>query len=167
MAIAAEELTPAAATAVSEAAAGRGKRLSKEVAGELRKRAARKPKAAESPTPSTPSEPGIGSAIASAPGKAAGFVKGPRSLSQSVSSSSGRLGLATRLILAFGAFLLALELASFLSGRYFSYSLTKGGQKLQGAAQSLDLYPGQSQKLALQKTLPASSSKVPPGVIQL
>jgi hypothetical protein len=65
--------------------------------------------------------------------------------------------LAFRIVLAFGAFILALELASYLSGRYFSYSLGKGGQKLQAAAQHIDLYPGQTQKLALQKTLPAAN----------
>jgi hypothetical protein len=150
MAIAAEELSPAAESAVSAAAAGHGKRLAPEVARELRRRA-EKPKAAPNASRSSASSgvslPGPGGAV-----RAAGRV------AKSASTPGGRSDLAFRIVLALGAFIVALELASYLSGRYFSYSLGKGGQKLAGAAQQLDLYPGQSQKLALQKTLPATSA---------
>jgi hypothetical protein len=145
MAIAAEELSPAAEGAVTAAAAGHGRRLTPEVTRELRRRA-EKPKAA--PKVSRTSESGGGSLPS--PRRA---VRAAGRVAQSASTPSGRGNLAFRVVLAFGAFILALELASYLSGRYFSYSLGKGGQKLQGAAKHLDLYPGQSAKLALQKTL--------------
>lgn len=48
-----------------------------------------------------------------------------------------------RLIVAFAAFIIALELASYISGRYFNWNLGQGAQKLQGAAQYVGLYPGQ------------------------
>lgn len=147
MAIAAEALSPEAESAVTAAAAGRGKRLTPEVTSELRRRASRTAKAAAKPAQSSDG----GSVSLPSPG---GAVRAASRVASSVSSPSRRGDLAFRLILAFGAFIVALEVASYLSGRYFSYSLGKGGQKLQGAAQHLDLYPGQSAKLALQKTLP-------------
>jgi hypothetical protein len=147
MAIAAEALSPEAESAVSAAAAGHGKRLAPEVASELRRRASRKAKAAAKPAESSD---GGGVSLPS-PG---GAVRAAGQAASSVATPSGRSNVAFRVILAFGAFLFALELASYLSGRYFSYSLGAGGQKLAGAAQHLDLYPGQSSKLALQKTLP-------------
>jgi hypothetical protein len=72
-------------------------------------------------------------------------------------------GLATRIIIAFGAFLIALEIASYLSGHYFSYDLKQGVQKLGQTGTYLGLYPGQQAHLAtLQNTAAAGPSGSPP-----
>ncbi|SRR6266550_3424657 len=141
---ASEGLSSEAKGAVSQAAAGHGRRLSPEVARELRRRASRKPKAAAQPSDSSD---GGGVSLPNP----SGAVRAAGRAASSVSTPSRRGDIFFRVVLAFGAFILALELASYLSGRYFSYSLGAGGQKLQGAAAHLDLYPGQTAKLAGQK----------------
>jgi len=152
----AEGMSPEARSAVSQAAAGRGKRLTPEVAGELRRRASRKTKAAPS---ASKSSDGGGISLPS-PG---GAVKTASRAAGAVSSPGGRSNIAFRVVLAFGAFILALELASYLSGRYFTYSLGKGGQHAKKAAQAIELYPGQSAALRLRAELPSSDPI--PGVV--
>ena len=66
-------------------------------------------------------------------------------------------------IFAFGAGLVALELASYVSGRYFTWNLKSGAQKLHTAAKTVELYPGQAAKLApvLSPSPPAVTAAVP------
>jgi hypothetical protein len=150
MAIAAEALSPEAATAVTAAAAGHGSRLTPEVTHELRKAAARKTTKATTPKPATGASSPESAVHPVARAASALNTQGAKVI------SGGKGGTAARIIFAFGAGLLALELASYVSGRYFTWNLKAGTQKLQAASTNVGLYPGQAQKLALQKTLPAS-----------
>lgn len=116
MAIAAEALSPEAEEAVSAAAAGHGKRLTPEVAKELRRRASRKPKAARS---SSNSSAGGGVSLPSP----AGAVRAVGA----ASSPGGRSNILAKLILAVVLGIGALEVASSVSGQYFDWSF--GGQQ--------------------------------------
>lgn len=103
---------------------------------------------------------------ASATGKAAKSaggttVRAARSAGGSAASiklpsmGGGMLG---RVVFAFGAGLLALELASYLSGRYFNWNIKTGASKVNQAAQVLELYPGQAAKLAALSSPPAKTA---------
>lgn len=81
-----------------------------------------------------------------------------------MSTPGGRHSVVLRVGFAFIAFVLALELASYLSGRYFSYSLGAGGKKLQGAAQSLGMTPSSAQKAQLRAVLPKAAGGTMPGL---
>ena len=157
MAVAAEALSPEASEAVSAAAAGRGRRLSPEVSQELTRRASRKAKAAAKAAPASTSS---GARAGGGPGVArlaGGAVKTTTKAAEStLKGATGAPTPVIRIILAFGAFLLALEVASYLSGRYFTWNIGQGAQRIQGASQHIDLYPGQTAKLQAQKvtTLP-------------
>jgi hypothetical protein len=149
MAIAAEALSPEAAAAVSAAAAGHGSHLTPEVTHELRKTAARKATKAATPKPSV----GASSPASAVQPVARAAAAVPRAASAindqgAAAISGGHGGTAARIIFAFGAGLLALELASYLSGRYFTYNVAAGVTKLQAASTHVGLYPGQTAKLA-------------------
>lgn len=141
MAIAAEALSPEATGAVSAAAAGHGSRLTPEVTHELRKVAARRATKVATPKPAS-----------GAPSPAAAVAPVARAASAinaqgAAAISGGHGGTFARIVFAFGAGLLALEVASYLSGRYFTYNLKAGATKLQTASQHVGLYPGQAAKL--------------------
>lgn len=142
MAIAAEALSPEATEAVSAAAAGRGARLTPEVAKELRRRVVKRATTAKA-APAKAASPGVSLPSPKPVVRAATAInnQGAKAI------SGGHGGMAARLIFAFGAGLLALELASYLSGRYFTYSVGKGAKKVQAASQHIGLYPGQTAKL--------------------
>jgi|SRR6185437_3798956 len=152
MAVALEGLSPEAGDAVAAAAAGHGSRLTPEVTHELRKAAAKKAVKVATPKPAS-GAPSPAAAVQPVARAAGAITK-----QGGAAISGGHGGTAARVIFAFGAGLLALELASYVSGRYFTYNLKAGTQKLQTASQHVGLYPGQAQKLALQKALPASDA---------
>lgn len=62
---------------------------------------------------------------------------------RSIPNSGAGMGrVIVRLAVAVAAFLIALEVASYVSGRYFNYSLGKGAQNLQQAANKTASYVG-------------------------
>jgi hypothetical protein len=151
MAIAAEALSPEATTAVTAAAAGHGSRLTPEVTHELRKAAARKATKAATPKPASGASSPASAVQPVARAAAAINDQGARVI------SGGKGGTAARIIFALGAGLLALEVASYLSGRYFTWNLKAGTQKLATASQHVGLYPGQIAKLQTSASADASS----------
>jgi hypothetical protein len=153
MAIALEELSPEAAGAVSAAAAGHGSKLTAGVKKELEGHAARK----AASTGNGSAAPSLSVAVpgAGAVRYAGGALKKATQTGSdaAVATFKGATGAPTpliRILLAFGAGLLALELASYVSGRYFTWNLATGSQKLQTATTHLGLYPGQTEKLSAQ-----------------
>lgn len=67
---------------------------------------------------------------------------------RSIPNSGAGMGkIVIRLAIAFAAFIVALEIASYVSGRYFNWNLGKGAQTVQQgatqAAQYVGLYKGQ------------------------
>jgi hypothetical protein len=157
---AAEGLSPEAATAVSAARAGHGSRLTPEVAKELRRRASRKPKAANKP--SQPSDSGSSgpSALSRAPGAY-------KSVQDAVSSPGARQGVVGRIIFATILGLIALEVVSQVTGRYFNWSLGKGAASLTAAAKTTGLVPtSQAQTFSQQLATAGQAWTHPtPGVV--
>ena len=111
-----EALSPEADSAVRAAAAGHGRRLTPEVASELRRRAARKGRDAS----------GGVEVVHRTRIDASGAVHAATGTVQAVSSPRGRSNVLAKLILATILGLVALELASLASGRYFDWSFGKG-----------------------------------------
>ena len=155
MAIALEELSPEAGAAVGAAAAGHGVKLSPAVKDELVKKAARKAPAGNTAPSPTIAIPG-GGVVHYAAGSLKAAAKTSTAAAVQVGQrATGAPSPVIRIVLAFGAFLVALELASYLSGRYFTYNIGKGVVKAQAVTQSIGLYPGQAAKLALPAPAPA------------
>ena len=139
MAIALEELTPEAESAVGAARAGRGARLSPAVSKELKAKAKTKVRqvaesaASSAPAPRRARSSGGGGSVSRAIGNAG--TQGARAI------SGGKTGTLPRVIFAIGAGLVALEIASYVSGRYFTWSIGSGADKAKAAAKSVGMAP--------------------------
>jgi hypothetical protein len=82
----------------------------------------------------------------------------PDSISKTAGVKTGGGQVLVRLVFAVIAFIVALEIASQISGRYFSWNLGQGAQKLSDAASYIGLYPGQIDKLAQAKQAASGKS---------
>ena len=78
-----------------------------------------------------------------------------------VATPSGRSNLVMRLVVALGVAIVALEAASYVSGRYFSWDLKSGAQRIQDAGTMIGLYPGQQAKIQ-SAVVAAKASPLPP-----
>ena len=66
-----------------------------------------------------------------------------------------------RLVVALGVAIVALEVASYVSGRYFTWDVKSGATKVQNAGTYLGLYPGQKDKLHAAAAAAASPAAAP------
>ena len=143
MAVAVEELTPAVAgeyqsLTAAGASAGRDT-LQRARANVARRQAAPVPRS--QPAVFQNGRP-LGPAPSATPTARAAFQHLPSG------GQKGGTGVGIRLIWAAAAGLLALEVLSLATNRYFSWSLKGGLASLKGAGTYVGLYPGQTAKLA-------------------
>ena len=148
MAVAVEELTPAVAGEYSRLTA------SGAMAGRETLQQAQRNVAAKVPSAPAPKQPAVFQG-----GRPVGPARVTRSAStQSAASAAfqhlpsggqkGGTGVGIRLIWAVAAGLLALEVMSLATNRYFNWSLKGGLSSLKSAGTYVGLYPGQTAKLA-------------------
>ena len=148
MAVAVEELTPAVASEYGRLTAGGA------MAGRETLQQAQRNVAAQVPAAPRPKQPAVFQS-----GQAVGPARVVRSASTRSTASAaaqhlpsggqkGGTGVGIRLIWAAAAGLLALEVLSLATNRYFNWSLKGGLSSLKSAGTYIGLYPGQTAKLA-------------------